>query len=838
MALPESYTVMKGDTLSEIAEKYYKEAGYSSIYGDNGYLAYLVDLNHIKNANYIIVGQVIKLKGQKDDIKVNTTYTPSIGLFGLVGSKEDSRQVYAEWRLDIQTWEEFEVQWRYYMKVNGKTTTANKGRYERIKTKYDTYTVPDEAIYVEFRVRAISKLRTGSKNQYQWGDSNGCGNWTTWKTFDFQNMPPSTITNLSISINKYDITASVTGIDEATTSMVEFQVFSTDSDTKKYSGSVAVTAGQASKTFSVSAGYDYYFKCRGKRDKVVGNWSDPSAIVGTAPATPKLKSCKASTETAIQLEWEKCNNAETYTIQYTTNEAYFAGSDQVQTIDSVEGTTYLKTGLETGETYFFRMQAKNKNGESGWSEVMSTVLGSGPAAPSTWSSTTTVMVGEELTLYWVHNTEDGSEQTGAKIELEIDGVVGAPISIADDTSFYELDTSSYVEGTTIRWRVCTAALSGDYGDWSVQRRIDVYKPPSQVLKLLDYNKEDLETLAAFPFNISTTVDAGAQKPIGYHLTIVVGQNGESFEATNSLGETVVMKDGDAVYSKYIQGDTLSVDISANDVTLENGYNYTVKCLATMDSGLTCEASEQFTVDWSVDINEYVPNASVSIDEEALTANIQPYLTDIDGNLIPDVLLSVYRRNYDGTFSEIISNVDNSLGTWVTDPHPALDYARYRIIAKYKSTGIIAFEDLAPISIDNKAIVLQWDEETSSYESLTGDDLAISSWSGSMIKLPYNIDVSESFKPDVEAVNYIGREHPVTYYGTQIGETAKWSTVIDKKDTETLYKLRRLAKWMGDVYVREPSGSGYWAHVTVSWNLKHNELTIPISIDVTRVEGGK
>ena len=43
--------------------------------------------------------------------------------------------------------------------------------------------------------------------------------------------------------------------------------------------------------------------------------------------------------------------------------------------------------------------------------------------------------------------------------------------------------------------------------------------------------------------------------------------------------------------------------------------------------------------------------------------------------------------------------------------------------------------------------------------------------------------------------------------------------------------------MGDVYVREPSGSGYWANIKVSYNQKHCALTIPVTLNITRVEGG-
>ena len=107
----------------------------------------------------------------------------------------------------------------------------------------------------------------------------------------------------------------------------------------------------------------------------------------------------------------------------------------------------------------------------------------------------------------------------------------------------------------------------------------------------------------------------------------------------------------------------------------------------------------------------------------------------------------------------------------------------------------------------------------------------------MLKLAYNIDVSESNAIDSSLVEYVGRSRPVSYYGTQLGESTSWKCDIPKYDTETLYMLRRLAAWPGDVYVREPSGLGYWANVTVSFDLKHAELTIPVTFKIRPVEGG-
>ena len=180
---------------------------------------------------------------------------------------------------------------------------------------------------------------------------------------------------------------------------------------------------------------------------------------------------------------------------------------------------------------------------------------------------------------------------------------------------------------------------------------------------------------------------------------------------------------------------------------------------------------------------------------------------------------------------------NESNTFVTDPHPPLDYARYRIVATSDKTGAICFNDLPAYPIQVKTIVMQWNEAWTDYNLPEDEAIAKPAWHGSMLKLPYNIDVTESNDLDVSLINYIGRKHPVSYYGTHVGSTAIWHCDVPKRDKETIYALRRLAIWMGDVYVREPSGAGYWANVSVSFNQNHCELVVPVTIDITRVTGG-
>ena len=210
---------------------------------------------------------------------------------------------------------------------------------------------------------------------------------------------------------------------------------------------------------------------------------------------------------------------------------------------------------------------------------------------------------------------------------------------------------------------------------------------------------------------------------------------------------------------------------------------------------------------------------------------------ITATTIQKMLLSVYRREFDGSFTELSKDLPSENFTAVTDPHPSLDYARYRIVARSADTGEISYYDLPARELGVKYVVIQWDEAWSLFDYAEGHTIAKAPYGGSILKLPYNIDVSDSYDSDVTLVNYIGREHPVSYYGTQIGQTASWEMSVDKTDVETIYGLRRLARWMGDVYVREPSGSGYWARVKVSFNQKHKDPIVPVSLEITRVDGG-
>lgn len=876
--------VEAGDTLSEIAQNF---AGGASNYRQ------LAALNNISNPNLIYVGQTIALTGSSSSSGSTTSSASqaTINQFGL--QSNSSGTLFATWSWSRNNTENYEVEWCY--------DTGNSvwfvGNRSTTDEKQSTYSIPSNAKRVRFRVKPISETYTNNdKTTSYWTAS-----WSTAKTYDVSSLPPTAPSTPTVTIEKYTLTAEIDNIDasELNATGVQFQIVKDDKTIfKTGNATINTSLNYVSYSCTVTAGSEYKVRCRSYKGGVYSDWSDYSSNVQTIPATPSgITTCKASSESSVYLAWSTVTAATSYDIEYATNKDYFDRTDKTTVKTGIEYTTYELIGLESGEEYFFRVRAVNDKGHSAWTELKSVAIGKDPAAPTTWSSTTVVTTGEALTLYWVHNSEDNSSQTYAELELYINDLKkvytiqnSTDDETKDQTSSYTIDTSSYVEGVKIKWRVRTAGVTKVYGDWSVQRTVDIYAPPTLELKVTDSSGDTFDVLESFPFNVYGLAGPNTQVPIGYYLTVTAN---EVYESVDHVGNPKIVNKGENVYSNYFDiSDPLSVDLSAGDLDLENNISYTITCVVSMDSGLTAESSLPFTVAWTDEM--YPPNAEISLDEDTLVTHIRPYcelvtleyhkVTNTNGvytvtstiissvygeklreevtdtgeevyygttgdgeevyyceiiirTPIEDVTLSVYRREFDGSFTELATGIDNMSNTFITDPHPALDYARYRIVAVTNSTGAVSYYDVPGYPVGEKSVIIQWDEEWTNFDTNNEDELEQPPWSGSLLKLPYDIDVSDSHSLDVSLVKYQGRKHPVSYYGTQVGETSTWSVKIEKKDEETLYALRRLAVWMGDVYVREPSGSGYWASISVSFSQKHCELVIPVTLDITRVEGG-
>lgn len=888
------HEVKKGDTLSGIAKKY------------NTTVSYLAKLNNIQNVNLIYVGQKIYLSGSTSSGSTSSTgktatIQPIIDAFGLQSNTD--RTVFATWTWTRENTSHYKVIW-YYDTGNGIWFVGNETTTEQ---KQSIYTAPSNAIKVQFKVQAVSQTRSvnGSETSY-W-----TGKWSTAKEYAFSSNKPVVPPVPRLTIQQYNATISVDNVSNDATH-IEFELHKStingyaDTYSKYKTGSAQIYSSSASYKTSITAGCKYKARARSYRivsgsTKTYSDWTEYSSPVETIPEGAKSPiTVVASSSTSVHLTWNSITTAKTYDIEYATKKEYLSGSNATTVINSIETTHYELTGLQSGSTYFFRMRGVNDEGTSPWSEISSVLLGTVPAAPTSWSSTTTAVSGEPVNLYWVHNTEDGSKQTKSELEITIgintryETITSTPSDEENDkTNVYSIDTESYVEGTRIFWRVRTAGVTEEFGEWSTLREITIYAPAVLDLQVTDNYGNDLYTMKSFPFYIVAEGGPSTQYSLSYHVSI---RANDTYLTIDEMGQERIVTRKQIIYSRYFDvTGTLEYKIDAGDVDLENNVSYTLICTVSMNSGLVASNERDFTVSWTSETFDV--NAEVAIDHNTLTAGICPYcgykdtvyyavdynsdkqlyvktntkLTPLEGNtigslttngdlvyqgynnrgesvyftiglsdeinLIPDMTLSVYRREYDGKFTLIQNDIPNEGNTFITDPHPALDMARYRVVAMKNDTGAVSFSDIPGVAVNEKAIVIQWDEQWSDYDITDISETLERPWVGSMVKLPYNIEISNKNKNDVSLIKYVGRENPVSYYGTQKDISASWKVEIPKYDKDTLYAIRRLAVYMGDVYVREPSGIGYWANVTVSYSQNYKNMTIPITIEVVKVEGG-
>ncbi|MCI9524039.1 MAG: fibronectin type III domain-containing protein [Erysipelotrichaceae bacterium] len=767
----------------------------------------------------------------------NAIMTP-IHINNLVGENQSSSSTQTV--VAYNTLEHYIVEWSYYT-GDGVWFTAQSSN---IKNKYATYSPPANALRFRVSVKPVSKThKVNGVDTVYWTGT------TLTKVFEMAYAPPQKPSSApSVKIEKYTLEASLNNITDIRADKIEFQIFNGTKILKTINAKVEMA--QAACSFGISPGGSYRVRCRAVNivgsSKVYGEWSAYSnALSAEPPALKGIANLRANSPTEIYIAWQGVVSAKNYTIQYTTNKDHFDGSSDVTKIDT-ELLFYTIGNLETGKEYFFRVRANNSTGSSPWTKVKSIIIGRKPAAPTTWMTTITAITGESITLYWLHNAQDNSIIKSAIVEVYMGKekhdylhTYNRNEDSADTVCTRLIDTSKCSEGLEIKWRVKTAGVTGEYGDWSIQRMITVYAPPTLEFTLTDTNDELIETLTSFPFRFHALAGPHTQAPTGYHLSIV---SLSMYETVDQVGNPKIVNEGEEVFSKYYDIGTfddgknfpLLTELYPNHIDLTSNVRYKAICVASMDSGLTVESFLEFDVLWTE--LKYEPDAEIGIDYDTYSAYIRPYCIDYDDHIIDEVTLSVYRREFDDRFTEIATDIDSYASTTVIDPHPSLDYARYRIVATAKDTGAVSFYDPPGYPVKCSDIVLQWNEEWCDFDAHGEQMLDAPSWTGSLLKLPYNIDISENNSIDVELVKYIGRAHPVSYYGTQLGTGSSWNTVIPKGDKETLYALRRLAIWMGDVYVREPSGIGYWANISVSFSQKHCDSSIPVSIDITRVEG--
>ena len=926
------WVVAKGECLWRIAS-------YSEVYGKGSRWTEIADANNIKRSKpTIYVNQKLKIPGitspSSSSTKTDTNSDQVTGTKVRIEwwaldapddnlSYSDARQMFCVWKYDRANTDHYEIKEMYDTGQGGWRISETTSTLKQIEYSPDT-----SAKKVKIQIKPIAKQHeVKGKQEYYWKD----GEWQTVE-YDYSNNPPGALPSPAFNIDVNNkLSVEFTAIEDlSVVNADKIEIWIYQDDNFKYSTvTIPITeihtdVGYAKYECIVEPGHRYRISYRSVRgEDNYGGWADMTENLLAKPIPPeKISSIRTEKlmdhgqpKYAALIEWPEEKSATSYVVQYSIDPNFVFDVNEYTT-DEGSGPRATIQDLELGYTYYFRVGSINSQGRSDtYTESEELSLGTKPSAPTTYSNTTKGLLGEDIKLYWVHNSTDGSYESMARLQLIITDLAHPelqpmiiiktipnerPEEEKDKPGVYIINTddpewASVGDGFSIKWKVQTSGVSSEYSDWSIEREVTVYVKPSLSINLIDSEDQSAEDVHGFPFYISVLANPTSQIPISYYIEIV---SNNTYETVDNIGKNKTVSQGDKIYQKYYDPQDnpwrFLLEMTPGNIDLEPNKEYTLNVTVAMDSGLS--ATESLIFNAYFEDFYYDVYADIVINKETLEAAIHPYCYKYDivdeyynlldeepvtwasdyiyyfiknGNeyiqidtemypiapewtentfyelisvkdksLVENCSLIVYRHEYDGEFTEIARDIANIDGLYVTDPHPALDYARYRIVAKLDDTGSISYGDVAPVKVKEPYLVIQWAEKWDQF--MTDDDgsgMVETPWSGSMVKLPYNVDLSENRNIDLNLVEYIGRKRPVSYYGTQLREGATLNTAIPKYDKETLYAIRRLSVWTGDVYMREPSGVGYWAAISVSYDMKHDDLTIPISITVRRVEGG-
>ena len=726
----------------------------------------------------------------------------------------------------------YRVIWSYTVyDASGKTRTITAST-TTVNGTNATFTPPEEALTVTVSVTPIAKTYTYYPKK---GDSGTKS--SSWYSGAAKSAKISTgAANPTIpTIGSMDVSGNILSVSVASEDayVVAYQLQVYQAGRLLKTDLVTTTTSKASfNVANLAWGYAYAVRARIQNER--GAWSDWSALSNSrllAPPAPAYAPSVSATANGALVTWAAVLGASDYVLQYTSaasrDEAVRLFAQGAASEISTSLTSAVIPELDAGTRYYFRYRAANDAGDGPWGPVTNQAFtfGTAPTAPTVWSDANVVIKGTSAHLHWLHNTTDGSEQTSAELEI-----VGADaISISGAGSDMEYPTATVADGASIQWRVRTKGAADIWSPWSETQTIRVWELPTlsvSVPMLVD----------KLPVNITVDPNASSQAPIVADVEICAANDHMATKPDGTLYDVLA---NERVWSAHFASPEvpLSIALGPGDVHLEDGQEYILRGKCAMSSGLVCENSVGFTYD--------IDYADIALGAEVRSANdygveISPWALDQeqrnDGtpNYLKTIIFDIYRIDADGSLVHLAKGMPNT-GTYsFIDMHAPFGRQIYRVVATDTTTGALSFEDeLVHLNARN-SLCFSWNDESHIYYADEDDEGFTPSTSERVLELPGGITLTESSEGDRMGREFIGDRYPDSSYGTQLGTTLSCSAEFFKGDETEIALVRELEVWMGDVYVREPMGGGFWAMVSTSISASKDSPVVTASFQVTRI----
>jgi len=127
----------------------------------------------------------------------------------------------------------------------------------------------------------------------------------------------------------------------------------------------------------------YYWRVSASNAQETSEWSDIwNFRTVTAPGVPTLvlpTNGATGQATTLSLSWNSSSGAASYTLQVSTNNTF---TSFIYNQSGLTSTSQQVSGLNNSTTYYWRVNATNTQGTSGWSSVWSFTIGKIPGVPT------------------------------------------------------------------------------------------------------------------------------------------------------------------------------------------------------------------------------------------------------------------------------------------------------------------------------------------------------------------------------------------------------------------------------------------------------------------------
>lgn len=312
---------------------------------------------------------------------------------------------------------------------------------------------------------------------------------------------------------------------------------------------------------SVSANQEYSYRVAGVNGGGTSSYSTTGKVQTTPAAPANVKAVRKGND--IVVSWT----------DYSPADNGFEIMDGSTTLATGVRPPWTHTSPSTSATHSYRVRSTTANGlKSAWSSPSNTVqLLSPPSAPQELSPATSA-VDDKLTLTWVHNPVDTSDQTAFEISYSTDGGSTWTSTGTVKSSDQSWDATSLASSgaTAIQWRVRTCGAYQGTNPWSAWSYV-------QTTQLSHY------PLATIQFPGDATITSSS---------MTVSWSFFQADGHPQIGWTVAVVDPTTnapVFSRSGTGAATTVDTGP---VLDNGADYLVSVRVQESSGLWSQPATQ------------------------------------------------------------------------------------------------------------------------------------------------------------------------------------------------------------------------------------------------------